>query len=203
MTSNFNKKCHFPYTYGDKVKNDNNRISDSVVKIAKNNRIQNIGSTFLWIAYYVGSNSAPASAIPPEYGQAAAEAVSRIPETPAPGKLEGFNMPKMTYQQQQILAAQQGGKMGPMGPNQPSLLPPTKVASSDLPWYLIPGKPQTTKGRAIATGVFFASTTAICLEAAWNPIAAAMCGTGLILIGYNVASEIAQTLIKTLVKNGK
>jgi hypothetical protein len=63
---NFNDKPFFPYTYGDKIANDNNRISDVVVKIAKNKRVQNATSVALWFGFYVGSNSAPAIAVPIE-----------------------------------------------------------------------------------------------------------------------------------------
>ena len=206
----FNEKPHFPYTYGDKVENDNNRISDIVVKISKNKRVQNVASAALWAGFYVGSNSGPAIAVPIEYGEAAAEAASQASQTPAIGKIEGLVntnnlIPKMTPQQQRIIAAQQAGKMGSIptmssGPSGPAILDST-LPVKDVPWYIIPGKPETITGRTVATGVFFLSTTAICSQAAWNPIAAAMCATGLAYISYNVAASVTSSFIKFLIKN--
>ena len=79
----FNNNSHFPYTYGDRVENDNSRFSDLVVKVAKNKKVQNIGNSILWITWFVGSNSVTASAIPIEYGEAASQCSETLSNTAA------------------------------------------------------------------------------------------------------------------------
>ena len=38
--SKFNNNPHFPFTYGDSVENDGERLSDSVVNMLKNKQVQ-------------------------------------------------------------------------------------------------------------------------------------------------------------------
>lgn len=39
-TNKFNKKPHFPFTYGDKVDNDDTWASNMIIKVAKNKKVQ-------------------------------------------------------------------------------------------------------------------------------------------------------------------
>ena len=40
LNSDFNENPHFPFTYGDNVENDGERLSDSIVYKLKNKQVQ-------------------------------------------------------------------------------------------------------------------------------------------------------------------
>lgn len=74
MSNNFNTKPHFPFTYGDDIENDGQRLSDSIVnKLSEKETRSYLGAIFVAILA-LGSQASPSHAIPPEYGEAAAEA---------------------------------------------------------------------------------------------------------------------------------
>lgn len=74
MSNNFNTKPHFPFTYGDDIANDGQRLSDFIVnKLSEKETRSYLGAIFVAILA-LGSQAAPSNAIPPEYGEAATEA---------------------------------------------------------------------------------------------------------------------------------
>lgn len=85
MSNNFNTKPHFPFTYGDDVANDGERLSDYVVnKFKDKNFTSHLGAVALAVIT-LGSYAAPSNAIPPEYGEAAANFVKDFPQQCVPG----------------------------------------------------------------------------------------------------------------------
>ena len=69
-----NKKNCFPYGYGDRIREDEVRLSDYVVITAKNKKVQEYTKYTMALAaalFALGSYAGPAKAIPPEYGEAA------------------------------------------------------------------------------------------------------------------------------------
>ena len=86
---NLNNKACYPYTYGDKD-GQNPKISDYVVKVTKNERFQrHMGSVGLAILGVVTSVQ-PVTAIPPEYGEAAANIADAVGQNVPPfGEVAG------------------------------------------------------------------------------------------------------------------
>jgi hypothetical protein len=73
MTNNFNTNPHFSFTYGDENA-DEVKLSDYVVELMKTKKFQNYVTAVFFALMTLGSYAQPSSAIPPEYGEAAAEA---------------------------------------------------------------------------------------------------------------------------------
>src|SRR5210317_818900 len=85
MANNFNKTPHFPFTYGDDIENDGQRLSDFIVnKLSEKETRSYLGAIFLAILT-LGSQAAPSNAISAEYGEAAANVVKDIPQQGVPG----------------------------------------------------------------------------------------------------------------------
>ena len=62
--SNFNKNPHFPFTYGDNVGNDGERLSDSIVNILKNKQVQSYLGAVAMAVLALGSQARPTNAAP-------------------------------------------------------------------------------------------------------------------------------------------
>lgn len=78
MVKNLNEKPHFPYTYGDKVSNDDRRLSNYVAELMKSKKFQNYVTAVFVAVLALGSCARASSAIPPEYGEAAANVVGNV-----------------------------------------------------------------------------------------------------------------------------
>ena len=104
MTNQFNNKPHFPFTYGEEVKDNGKRLSDFVVAKISDKKIQKYLAAVAAALFALGSQAAPSNAIPPEFGEGAVNAAQGVGQQaiPDPGKVEGI--PKGTGISQQDLA---------------------------------------------------------------------------------------------------
>ena len=71
MKTNFNEKAQYPFTYGDENA-DEVRLSIYVVELMKTKRFQSHMVSVFFALLTLRSYAQPSSAIPPEYGEAAA-----------------------------------------------------------------------------------------------------------------------------------
>ena len=195
MSNNFNTKPHFPFTYGDDLANDGERLSDYVVnKFNDKNFTSHLGAVALAVLS-LGSYAAPSNAIPPEYGEAAANALKDIPQQCVPGgntKIVPDNPAdiQQLYKQAGQNAAQafgpgglpiQGGNGNAVQPPKPPFLP------------YIPGPPVTRWGQTVNSVALMLSLGVICLNGAWgNPWAAVVCAGGL----FKVAESLMESVMK-------
>lgn len=209
VKTNFNKKPHFPYTYGESIKNDDKRPSNRVVNLVQNERFQNycvlVVNAFITLSFY----AKPASAIPVEYGEHANNIINNVDRTVpplnnpvglsdfgAPGMNVGQEnpqliLPAMPLEQQHRIAAQQAGKLGPM--------PGVETGPTSPPSFYIPGKPTTVARRAINTTAFATAMGIICMNAVWGePVAVIMCSSGLMTLAYKLGKEVVLFMTKNM-----
>ena len=215
------EEANYPITYGDKQNINEKRLSDYVVDVAKDKRVQShtlaVGAAFLTL----GSYGLSARAIPLEYGEGAnnvlnaaenaaqgAQAANNAAQGAnalhagqgvngvlnAGGPIQG-QVPNIVYamplNDQYRLAAQQQGYI----PGPVNLDKPP-VPPVENPWFWSPPRPISQKERMIATAVFWASTAGICSQVAWNPIAQIMCSAGLAVASFKVSAQIFKALVK-------
>lgn len=174
LTNNFNEKCHYTYIYGNKIMDDDQRLSNHAVKFSCNKKVQQTLSVLFQTTIYLGSTAAPASALPPEAGDFAAAAAAGTEQTvPTLGTVAGTenvaiyaankdlgvhnllngvnNMPNQRYHQNMHFEHQPLGKL--------------VVA------YRFPKPPQSPVGQSINTGICVAALSYICFQGYWvNPI---------------------------------
>lgn len=175
-------KPHFPFTYGDDILNDGQRLSDSVVnKLSDKKTLNYLGSVAIAV-FALGSQAAPVKAIPPEYGEAANEILNQAvpgvePALPDLGQIagnanfNGRNMPAHNPIPNNLNAVGQGGRVGLHNQQNLGNLNPQHPAA----WRL-PGPPMSTTGQYINTAAIIGSVGWICLNASWgNPILAYGC----------------------------
>jgi hypothetical protein len=103
-------------------------------------------------------------------------------------------IPAMSPEQQRLIASQQlggrplGDAIGQREPTNP-------------PSFYIPDKPQLVGPRAINTVAFTTSLGVICLNAAWGePIAIAMCTTGLMGVAYKLGTKVFLVIAKQMLQ---
>lgn len=210
MSNNFNTKPHFPFTYGDNVRNDGQRLSDYLVNKLSEKKTRNYLGGITMAVIALGSQAAPASAIPAEYGEAANEILNQAaqngggvggaPAVPTIGNIAGqvgdipgpvpeiprCYIPAMPIEQQRLIAAQQAGQRGPANP----------------PIFWTPPKPVTDMQKLRSTAIFLVSTAGICSQAGWNPIAQFMCAAGLALSSFGVSKTVFFAIFRTLAGGG-
>ena len=207
MTITTKKNSNFPITYGDEPTNNGYRLSDRIVKVFQNKAFQrymfNLSAAFFALA----TASKSASAIPPEAGEAAANAAD------AALQLNGDHIPPIG-KIQGVVPAQAGLQqpLPPVADLKPANLPgpvqnpipgprvdanPPVLAGKGL-W--LPAKPVTTAGQMTATVTFLASLTSLCLQAGFNPVAAFMCSAGIIGGALYVAKPAAIAGAKFILK---
>ena len=193
MSNKFNTKPHFPFTYGDDVANDGERMSDYVVnKFKDKNFTSHLGAVALAVLT-LGSYAAPSNAIPPEYGEAATNVLKDIPQQCVPGgntKLVPDNPAdiQQLYQQAGQKAAQTFGAGGPQIQGANAGQPPKPPF---VPY--IPGPPVTPWGQTANSVALMLSLGVICLNGVWgNPWAAVVCAGGL----FKVAEGLLGTVMK-------
>lgn len=178
----FNEKPHFPLTYGDKVENDDTRLSNSVVKVANNKRVQSYLGALAAAFFTLGSYAQPIAAIPPEYGDAASQIIDNAnigQEVPPLGEICAHaevgnigNANQAANLHNPIPnAAGQVGQAGRVNFHPQNVRTPIKV-----PAWRLPGPPMSTSGQYINTVAIIGSVGWICLNASWgNPILAYGC----------------------------
>lgn len=181
----FNEKSHYPYTYGDIVIDDGQRLSDQVIKISSNKKVQSTASCIFWTAILLGSTAGPANAIPPEAGDYAASAAASydgIPQIPD-GKLAGTGANANNFAAR--AANQDIGIHNPMqgvnnipGPHQQPMRPGVNPgAGNPAVQYRFPGPPTTPVGQILNTGASITALGFICLQGYWgNPVFMWGCG---------------------------
>ena len=211
MINTFNEKPNFPITYGDTNIENEKRLSDYVVTVANNRRVQNHLGAVVIAAFTLGMYAQAASAIPAEYGEAASEILNQgggAPAVPPIGDIRGqvplpqanpqFHSPAMPVEQQRILAAQQSGQLGatPGMPGGPGI---TREGPTSTSSFYLPGKPQLTSSRAINTAAFTTALGVICLNAVWGePVAIIMCSSGLVSLAYSLGKEVVLFMAKNM-----
>ena len=209
MISNFNKEPQFPFTYGDDVINDGERLSDYLVNKLSDRKIQKYIGSVAIAAFTLGTQIGNANAIPADYGEAANNIINEAgkaagqagPALPPIGKVQG-NIPNipgagvpaegaqyyisaMPIEQQRAIAAQQarhvnGSIKVPAGP----------------PTFWSPKKPVTDMQKLCSTMIFLVSTAGVCSQAGWNPIAQVMCASGLALGSLAIFKPTFMTIFR-------
>lgn len=211
MINNFNKKPHFPLTYGDQSA-DEPRLSDDVVELLKNKKFQSHMMSVLAAFVTIISYAPDVQAIPAEYGEAVNEALNQagqagaaggVPAGPPIGKITGQVpvgnqngcLSAMPTEQQRLLAGQQTGQAVP------GILGQGGQAPTNPPSFFIPPKPLASGPRVINTVAFGGSMLIICLNAMWGePVAIVMCSAGLVNLAYQVGTEIFFVMAKTMAR---
>ena len=211
ISNKLNKKPFFPYTYGDEVKDDGNRLSDYIVVLAKNEQFQKRVGCLVSALYIVGSNMQPAGALPPEVGEGIANLAEQVID-PATGNIQGMAQ-GVNGAAQGVNGAAQGlngaaaannGLYGhnPLPPNnagptfhQPNsgwnydgrMGGPPPGAGQNL--FNLPGPPKTVVGKSLNTMGVTLGVTLICLNGYWgNPFYATLCA--------GIVFDLAQNLVK-------
>lgn len=190
MLNNFNTKPHFPFTYGDDVANDGERLSHYVVnKFKDKNFTSHLGAVALAVLT-LGSNAAPSNAIPPEYGEAAANIVKDLPQQPVPvGNTavpnNSVDIQKL-YEQSGQKAAQTFAAGGPQIQGANGVQPPKQPFAP-----FVPGPPNTTWGQSANSVALLLSLGVICLNGAWGmPWAAVVCAGGLFKVAEGLMGSV-------------
>ena len=169
----FIKKSNFPYTYGDFEKTNEKKLSDPIIAVARDERVQNYIAAVSFAIYILGANAAPVGAIPPEAGEfAAGIAGSANQQIPPVGKAKGsLNLdPKVksingpgNIKEPYTFYGSQYNYGTPPGP--------VTGAPKKLVNYVLPGPPQSPTGQKINTFLALASVGYVCLQGFWgNPI---------------------------------
>ena len=192
---NFNEKAHYPFTYGD-TNVDKIMLSDRVVKLVKTKRFRSHMTAVFFALLSVVSYPRGSSAIPPEYGEAAAEAIKGAGQAAQPmagdfaGKVninqqlpqnlpEGGNLipPNLGHLGQAGNVGFNQGNPGGFGPhlNQNGIPNANRPPVPGNAWRL-PGPPQGAVGQYTNTLFLIGSVGWICLNASWgSPIFAYGC----------------------------
>lgn len=180
----FNKKACYPFTYGDDVKNDDERLSNYIVNKLSEPRIQRyLGSVAMAVIALVG-HVKPSNAIPPEYGEAAANVLQDLPQQGMPGKPQGFVQDAVGINQLQQKAAQAINTQGPQINN-------NVQAQRERFIPLIPGPPTTNAGQIANSLALLFSVGVICANGAWGNVwAATVCAGALYKVGEGLVGSM-------------
>ncbi|MFT5791645.1 MAG: hypothetical protein ACI9LI_000982 [Saprospiraceae bacterium] len=169
----FNQKPQYPLTYGDKVDDDEVRLSDFAVELMKSKKFQSYASAVFFAFLTLGSYAQPSSAIPPEYGEAAANLAQGVEQgVPPLGEVAGNINPHQNIPQignPGRVGLNQGG-VGPNN-NQHNFGQNGVPHKPTQPAWRIPGPPVNPGGQYANTLLLVGSVGWICLNASWgNPI---------------------------------
>lgn len=183
MSNNFNIKPHFPFTYGDNVRNDGQRLSDYVVTKLSEKKTRNYLGGIIMAVIALGSQTAPARAIPPEYGEAANQIVNQAAQevgqnVPPLGDVVGnVNLqPPIPNNAAQVGQAGRVNFNPRPNINQPNFGQNGMPHKPIQPAWRIPGPPVTTTGQYANTLLLIGSVGWVCLNASWgNPVFAYGC----------------------------
>ena len=180
MKTNFNEKAQYPFTYGDENA-DEVRLSTYVVELMKTKKFQNYITSVFFAIITLGSYAQPSSAIPPEYGEAAANLAQEVGQNVPPlGDVVGN-----ANVNPQLPIPNNGGQVGQAGRvnlnpgpniNQPNLGQNGMPHKPIQPTWRIPGPPVSPGGQYVNTLLLVGSVGWICLNASWgNPVFAYGC----------------------------
>lgn len=175
--TNLNEKPHFPYTYGDLIEANETRVSNHVINLVQNEKFQNhcisVASALVTLSFY----ATPASAIPPEYGEAVNGIVNNMDPVVPPVGAGTINaqqnvLPKGVGEPGRVNLYGQNGHLpingqNPIGVPQKPIQPPA---------CKLPGPPLSSAGQYTNTVFLIGSVGWICLNASWgNPVFAYGC----------------------------
>lgn len=173
MINNFNNKAQYPFTYGDENADDI-RLSNYVVELMKTKKFQNYVTAVFFALITLGSYAQPSSAIPVEYGEAAANVAQEVGQNVPPlGDVVGNvnHKPPIPNNAGQV---GQGGRVNlNPGPNinQPNLGQNGMPNKPIQPAWRLPGPPMSPAGQYANTVFLIGSVGWICLNASWgNPV---------------------------------
>lgn len=160
-----------------------------MVKVAKNERFQRHMGSVGFAMLAVVTRVQPVTAIPPEYGEAAASIADGVGQNVPPlGELAGTaNIGAQ---------AAQGAARGA----EPPLIAPLKPANP--PAFYLPAKPLVPAHRMANTALFGSAIGIVCLNAFWGePIAIVMCATGFTTMVFKVGKDVVIFMARHLVNN--
>jgi|GEM_PF-4660451 len=180
MKTIFNEKAQYPFTYGDENA-DEVRLSTYVVELMKTKRFQSHMAAVFFALLTLGSYAQPSSAIPPEYGEAAAHLAQEVGQNVPPlGDVVGN-----ANVNPQLPIPNNGGQVGQAG--RVNLNPGPNINQRNIgqngmphnpiqPAWRIPGPPVSPGGQYANTVLLIGSVGWICLNASWgNPVFAYGC----------------------------
>ena len=156
-----NNKPLYPFTYGDLILDDEERLSNFIVEITKNKKVQNVASVIFWTTLTLGGQ---ANAMPPEAGEYVANVAAGAEQNPPPlGEIAG----SATAAANPNLAAHNPiqGVTIPQQQHYANLNPPIQNKPVK---YNFPGPPQTVVGQRINTGASLMALAFICLQGYWG-----------------------------------
>lgn len=198
----FNETPHFPYTYGDLVENDETRFSNRIVNLFQNKNFQNYTGAVAYAIYYLGSQAAPAGAIPPEVGEGIANVVAaqtEIGPQGVRGDIKGtLDIASKTSAAEAINnnipnLPGNGANLNNVVPNQMNygnFQAAPLGARNNFPG-LIPGPPTTPFWKGVNSAAVGVGIIAICLNGAWgNPFAAVVCAGALFEAAKSLVSVV-------------
>ena len=175
----------YPVTYGDSTDNEL-KLSDRVIEVTKSERFQSHMTAVFFAFLTLVSYAQPSPAIPPEYGEAAANIAEGVEQVvPQLGEVVGnAHIPP-----QQVVGnnAAQIGQAGRVGLNQVANgqninqlggngIPLQPGQAIKPPAWRLPGPPTSVGGQYINTLLIIGSGSWICLDASWgNPVLAYGC----------------------------
>lgn len=176
----------YPITYSENIDNES-RLSDLVVEVIKSERFQNHATAIFFAILALGSYALPSAAIPPEYGEAAANMAQGIDQgVPPLGEVAGnMNLPPQQMVENNAAQIGQAGRVGlnqlehgpninKLGQNGIPLHQPGQVIQP--PAWRLPGPPTSSTGQYLNTVMIIGSIGWICLNASWgNPVLAYGC----------------------------
>lgn len=180
MVNNFNENANFPVTYGDEVTNDGHRLSDYFVNKLSEKKTQNYLGSVVVAMVALGSQAAPVSAIPPEYGEAAANVAKDVGQgVPPLGEVMGNVNPQPPIPNNAIHIGQDVG-LNQRGAvpniNRPNFGQNGMPDKQIQPAWRLPGPPMSPGGQYANTVLLLGSVGWICLNASWgNPVFAYGC----------------------------
>ncbi len=175
-----NQKAHDPSTDGDRNV-EKVMLSDSIVELMKTKEFQNYAKSVFLAFLALGSQIQPSSAVPVEYGEAAAEAIKNAGQ--AAEAIVGDFAGKVTLNQQLPQGLPEAGKLMPpnlghlgqagnlgfhqanpggFGPNfNPNGVPNANRPAANKAWRL-PGPPRSAAGQSANTLFRLGSVGWIC-----------------------------------------
>lgn len=167
----------YPIMYGDQNV-DEKMLSDYVVELMKTKKFQNHMTAVFFAFLALGSYAQPSSAIPVEYGEAAANLAQEAGQTVPPlGDVVGNVNPQPPIPNNAGQVGQAGRVNLNPGPNmnQPNIgngMPHKPIQ----PAWRLPGPPMSPGGQYANTLLLIGSVGWICLNASWgNPVFAYGC----------------------------
>ena len=186
----FSERANYPISYGDST-DDKVMVSDRVIELTKNKKFQSHMSAVAIAFLTIGSMARPSVAIPPEYGEAATEAIKQATQNgtagavPPVGPVEGVkNLPVNNL------------PVNNPGPQVPRVVP---MKPANPPAFYLPAKPLVPAHRMANTALFGTAVGIVCLNAFWGePVAIMMCATGLTTIALKIGKEVVIFMAKNV-----